>query len=481
MTNIGNKTVIVFGSVVLLASVLIAILSGQPLLFFFPSLLLLLFMAVQQPVLLFYALLFFIPWSVEANVTDSIGTDLPDEPLMLLLAFAVIALWAYRGKQAFAFPISSPIPLLLLVGFLWSAITVLLSTHLSVSIKYLLAKGWYLLAFTGAPLVLITIDEKLLKRAAAILFGSMLLASLFAITKHAALGFTFASTNEALAPFFRNHVNYSALLVFMVPLGVAFYLLTINRRKRFAIILSLTLLLTALVLSYARGAWLALAVGLLAYWLIRKKWLLQSFLLAIVVSFAFLAWLQYNDQYLRFAPHHDTTIFHTNFSEHLAATVKGNDVSTAERFYRWVAGVRMSADRWATGFGPTTFYEQYQSYTVPAFRTWVSNNPEHSTVHNYFLLLLIEQGLPGLLFFLVLIGTLFWQAQKIFNRAEDKFWKITAASIAAILWMQCTVNFLSDLIETDKVGSVFYLCAAFLVIADAKTKRVNLRKEISEQ
>jgi hypothetical protein len=36
--------------------------------------------------------------------------------------------------------------------------------------------------------------------------------------------------------------------------------------------------------------------------------------------------------------------------------------------------------------------------------------------------------------------------------------------------MQCTVNFLSDLIETDKVGSVFYLCLAFLVIADAKTR-----------
>ena len=474
MINIGNKTVMVLGSVVLLAFVLVAILSAQPLFFFFPALLLGICIAVQQPVLLFYALLFFIPWSVEANVTDSLGTDLPDEPLMLLLAVAVLALWAYRGKQAFAFPLSSPVLLLLLVGFLWSAITALLSTHLSVSLKYLLAKGWYLLAFAGAPLVLIRMDDKLLQRAAAILFGSMLLASLFAMTKHAALGFTFAGTNEALAPFFRNHVNYSALLVFMVPLAIAFYRLAKKRWKRCVFFLALVLLLAALALSYARGAWLALAAGLLAYWLVQKKWLLQSFLLAIVVSVAFVAWLQYNDQYLRFAPHHDTTIFHTDFGEHLAATVKGSDVSTAERFYRWVAGIRMSTDHWITGFGPTTFYEQYQSYTVPAFRTWVSNNPEHSTAHNYFLLLLVEQGVTGLLIFLLLIGAMFWQAQKIFNRAEDKFWKVTAASIAAILWKQCTVNFLSDLIETDKVGSVFYLCAAFLVIADAKTKKINL-------
>jgi hypothetical protein len=37
--------------------------------------------------------------------------------------------------------------------------------------------------------------------------------------------------------------------------------------------------------------------------------------------------------------------------------------------------------------------------------------------------------------------------------------------------MQCILNFLSDLIETDKVGSVFYLCLSFLIIADAKTRK----------
>jgi O-antigen ligase len=38
------------------------------------------------------------------------------------------------------------------------------------------------------------------------------------------------------------------------------------------------------------------------------------------------------------------------------------------------------------------------------------------------------------------------------------------------LVMICTVNFLSDLIETDKIGSVFYICLASLVVADIKTK-----------
>jgi len=37
------------------------------------------------------------------------------------------------------------------------------------------------------------------------------------------------------------------------------------------------------------------------------------------------------------------------------------------------------------------------------------------------------------------------------------------------------VNFLSDLIETDKVGSLFFLCIAVLVVVD-----LNTRQESSE-
>jgi O-antigen ligase len=176
---------------------------------------------------------------------------------------------------------------------------------------------------------------------------------------------------------------------------------------------------------------------------------------------------------LAFAHDYKTTIFHTNFEEHLSATYEMKDVSTAERFHRWIAGVHMAGDSWQTGFGPTTFYQHYKSYTVPAFKTWVSKNEEQSTVHNYFLLLLVEQGAIGLLLFLSLLGAMFWQVQNIYHRTNNLFWKYTVAAIAAILVMQCIVNFLSDLVETDKAGSVFYLCVAVLIIADSATQTLN--------
>jgi O-antigen ligase len=99
----------------------------------------------------------------------------------------------------------------------------------------------------------------------------------------------------------------------------------------------------------------------------------------------------------------------------------------------------------------------------------VSNNEEHSTVHNYSLLLVIEQGVIGLLLFLATIGLAFRQAEKIYHQATDPFHKRTAAALVAILSMICTVNFLSDLLESDKVGPLFYLCLAVLIFMERNT------------
>jgi O-antigen ligase len=224
----------------------------------------------------------------------------------------------------------------------------------------------------------------------------------------------------------------------------------------------------ALYLSFARGAWLALVTGGAAYFLLKRKLLFAAFVTTILLSAGIVFWLVDNNRYLRFAHDYNTTIYHTNFREHLIATYQLKDVSTAERYYRWIAGVRMSEDSWQTGFGPNTFYEHYKSYTVPAFKTWVSKNEERSTVHNYFLLLLIEQGVIGMLLFIVLLGTLFWYVQRNFHDTGSESEKRIWAVLAVIITMICVVNFLSDLIETDKVGSIFYLCIALLVLLDRK-------------
>jgi O-antigen ligase len=455
-----------------LLSLLVLILAGlsaweqQPLWIFIPVVLLSVYLLLQYPIILFYVLVASIPWSVEYHFSNALGTDLPDEPLMLLAAFAALTLLVMHRKTITIKPVHM---LLLLVGvqLAWTLVTVICSTVWLLSVKYFLAKSWYILAFLVLPLFL-SPDKKPVRNTAIILALSVLLSVLFVLYKHAAYGFSFEKVNTALEPFYRNHVNYSALLVCITPILIAF--IRSKTTYRIWLLTSFLIVLVALYLSYSRGAWLAFVIGMISYALLKKKWMVVAFGLFIAVTIGSIFFLQHNDRYLQYAPHYSTTIFHTNFEEHLVATYRMKDLSTAERYFRWIGGLRMTKDSWLTGFGPNTFYDNYKPYTIPAFKTYVSRNEEHSTVHNYFLLLIIEQGAIGLALFLATIAFAYWQAQKMYHRTIDLFWKRTIAAVVAILSMICTVNFLSDLIESDKAGPLFYLCLAILIIADQHTR-----------
>lgn len=418
----------------------------------------------------FWLLIASLPFSFEFQLNPSLGLDLPDEVLMLGVSLFFACAWLYKPALLSRSVISHPLVILLLVVFSWSLCTAFLSTDQIISFKYILAKTWYLGAFVLAPLVLFR-DKKNLKKAAIIFSVSLFAVMMIILFRHGLKGFHFSTINEAASPFFRNHVNYSSMLVLLFPLLLVFYKTVQQKKFRQWILVAMGLFFAALFFTYARGAWLALLAGIAAWVLITSRKLVPAVILAFGMIIFSLYWISKEDRYLKLAHDYKTTIFHSNFSEHLLATYQMKDVSTAERFYRWIAGIRMAGEHGLTGTGPNTFYNNYRPYAVPAYRTWVSNNPDHSTIHNYFLLLLVEQGYPGMIIFLLMIIAMFYYAQHIYNRAKDVFYKNTALATAMMLAMIVTVNLLSDLIETDKIGSMFYICIALLVSADLATKK----------
>lgn len=424
---------------------------------------------IRHPEYLLYALMISIPWSVEFHFGDNLSIDFPDEPLMLLASAAAIIFIVYNRKKI-TYKKVHPVLIILLFQFLWMVITVICSTDILLSIKYSLAKSWYLMAFIGLPFFLFQ-NEKYLKRSALLLVISTLVAMFVALARQSQFSWSFEKVNNALVPFFRNHVIYSALLVLMVPIQIAIYQLSKSQATKIFIGCVVMMTIVALYLSYSRGSWIALIAGTVSYWLLKKRMMVLTFLVLVFLSIGFVFWIKANDRYLKYSNDYKTTIYHANFKEHLIATYKLKDLSNAERIYRWVAAIQMVKDNWRTGTGPTTFYEQYKSYTVPAFKTYVSDNKEHSTVHNYFLFVLIEQGVLGALIFVMLVASVFWYAQKVYFQSGDGFWKVVSSAVASIIAMECTVNFLSDMIEIDKVGSVFYLCLTVIVIADIKTRK----------
>lgn len=421
----------------------------------------------------FCLLVFTLPFSLEYSFAPSLGTDLPDEPLMIGLALTFLLCMAACPARLQQIRWRHPLLGVLCLQVAWMIIPVVFSSFPLLSFKYLLAKGWYLLAFVGWPLLLWP-DKAAFRRVFRLLFIALFTVTTIILVRHAGKGFSFETANKIVSPFFRNHVNYSAMLVCFFPFVVAAFALSRKGSwQRKGLLMVILFFMSAILFSYARGAWMGLLIGALVFVLVKLRLAPAAILityLAVAISFSWLAW---NNRYLNYAPQYEKTIYHASFRKHLAATYKGQDLSTAERFYRWIAGVRMSHDRWITGYGPATFYENYRPYTVNRFRTYVSNNAEHSTVHNYFLLVLIEQGVPGLLLFAALMWCIFYYGQHTYHRLSDPFFKTTCMATLVMMGVIGTVNFLSDLIETDKVGPLFFMGIALLVSLSSVPSKEN--------
>lgn len=424
---------------------------------------------MQEIRFVYFLLLFTIPFSAEIQITDALGTDFPDEPLMWFLSMLILLHFMVYRKRSAATPVHPIIFLILLFHLIWITFSSVLSQHVILSFKYLAAKLWYVLAFTAGSWYCLR-DRRDIMIAASILTGSMSAAILYVLSKHALYGFSFDTSNLSVEPIFRNHVNYGALLVCLLPLPVAGYFLFPEYRRIYAGVIILWL--TALFFSYSRGAWLAVFTGSLTVIAMRKKVLHWAAGAGVALLLSAAIFFIQDNRYLEFSPNFERTIYHGDFSQHMQATYKMTDISSMERFYRWIAAVRMVAGNTLHGFGPNSFYHEYRPYAVRSFRTYVSDNPERSTVHNYFLLLLVEQGIPGLVIFLLFLAVLLRVAYRWYHHTDDKQEKVIACCISAIIVMVIVLNMLSDLIETDKIGSIFFICAGIL-LRHAGKKHLN--------
>ena len=423
---------------------------------------------IVQPEKLFWLLCIVLPLSTELNITPQLGLDFPDELLLVLLTGITIIKLIHQPNWFPDALKSHPLFMALFVYMLWLLITCFYSVEPLLSVKYLLAKTWFIIPFVVLPQIIFTSQSRIQKMAI-LLLVPMLLVVIQTLIRHSFYGFSFENVQKTLAPFFRNHVNYSSMLVCLLPVAWCVWKLTpVDHPNKIWIVSGLIIGLTGLLFAYSRGAWIALLVGISAVWVIRKK------LMGIVVVIAILGvvistvWLVSDKNYMQFAPDHDRTVFHTDFSEHMLATVEMKDVSTAERFYRWIAGTRMLADKPITGFGPNTFYLHYRPYTVSRFETWVSDNKEHSTVHNYFILVALEQGVIGLVLFCVLYFGMLLHAQKLYHQFQSTFYRTVALTTGIIIVMIGVINSMSDMIETDKIGSLFWLCLGMIILLNSK-------------
>ena len=139
---------------------------------------------------LYFALLFVIPLSTEFSVTATLSTDLPDEPMMLLLSGSLIVIMVLKPSVFPSQIKKSNLFLLVLLQLTWMTVTMLFSYETFLSVKYILAKTWFITAFVIGGMIFLKTKEDFILASKALIF-SMLIPVVISLTKHAFKGFTF--------------------------------------------------------------------------------------------------------------------------------------------------------------------------------------------------------------------------------------------------------------------------------------------------
>jgi O-antigen ligase len=412
---------------------------------------------------LYYLLLVSLPFSLELSLPGGFSLFFPTEPLMLVLAACGLCSWLLGTWPRPATPVWHPIGLLLFLWVGWAVFSTLFSVDHLKSVKYLLAQALYLGVFFGLThaLLLRPADIRRLWQGYLLALTAVLL---LVLGRHLLTGFSFALVNQVVSPFFLNHVVYAVVSGLSLPF--ALYLTWYHRRQPARRLwLAVTgVVLLAIVFGYTRATWLALpATGLYCLLLI-KGWLRPALLLVLLALVAGFLYLSQGNRYLVYAPDYEKTIFNKgNLEKHLEATYKLEDVSGMERLYRWIAAIRMGADKPFTGSGPSTFYPEYKKYTVKSFRTYVSDNPEKSTTHNTFLLYLAEQGVAGCLIVVSLMAFVLLWPQRLYHQTRNPEYRALLLAVGASLFLIIFHLLLNELLGLDKIGAFFFIGLAVLL------------------
>jgi O-antigen ligase len=460
--------------VVLLASIAAFAFTGFYLLLAIPLVYLFFLLAGANWKTIYWIFLFTIPVSVHISfLGGTLSTSVPDEPIMWFFLLMFGLMWANNPQIIPEWWFRHPLVLLVTLQYVWLLVTVVFSTEPLFSVKFFLAKTWFLVSFFLLP-VFVFREKKDYKKALLLFLVPLVATMIFIFIRHRAMGFNFRKVERAIGMLYYNHVEYSTVMSMVFPVICMAFPLTRNKPLwiRGALLLVILFFLPAVYLTYARAAYLAIIFAFGIYLAIRLR--LVNLVMPVFYGLIslLLVYMIQDNKYISFRPNLHQTYMHKTWTDHVVATFRGEDMSSMERLYRWIAGIRMSMDRPLTGYGPNSFYENYKPYAVSAFRTYVSRNPEKSTTHNYFLLMLVEQGWPGMILYAILVMMVFAQGQKTYYRFKDRFYKKATLAVVMMFAAGFINNFFSELLETHKVGALFYLSIALLVILDRKSKQL---------
>lgn len=433
--------------------------------FLFPAVsfvLLVIYLMVYKVDWLMYFMAFVTPLSVVINDEKvQLGISLPSEFIMIALTLLFLCRILYDLKIERRLALH-PISIAVYVYLLWMFITCLTSEHPVVSFKFWASKIWFI---TSCYFMVIQLIKNDLKNAVTFFDSYMIglvIVVIYTTIHHAIWGFTEFSGHWVMSPFYNDHTAYGAVLAFFVPIVVAFFFQTDNRRKKWFYGICGMILLLGLFLSYCRAAWLSV-MAMLAVWVVMKLRIKFSWIVLVGLLFGAVFYFYADDILYRMGRNSQDTS--GNLTEHIQSMSNiSTDASNVERLNRWTAAISMIKDRPVVGWGPGTYQFEYAPYQKSQYQTIISTDfGNGGNAHSEYLGPCAETGIVGLLTVLALLVTSLYSGIRAYSRATDSLSRTLALCMTLALVGYFIHGFLNNFLDTDKLSLPFW--AAFAVIA----------------
>ena len=410
------------------------------------------------------------------DYSAQLAVSIPTEPLLagLLLVFILKSIWDPQKWKPFY---RNPITIIFIFYFVWMAMSCITSQMPLVSWKYLISHAWLILPMYFFATKLFYLKESTQKTFVLAQIISLILVVIYTLIRHSAYRFGDDESHWVMQPFYKDHAIYGSAIALFIPVLIAFF----SDRKysfagRFFLMAGLVVLVSGLLFSYSRAAWLgffiAIGLGIIVQFRIKFKVLIVPFLVLVLAALIFqtqiLHRLEKNKQ---------------DSSEDVVENIESmsnitTDASNLERLNRWNCALRMARDYPLTGSGPGTFQFLYAPYQYSYEKTIISTNAGTlGNAHSEFLGALAESGIPGMLIVVALVFFIFLYGFKVYSQwlRKDKMRARFILGLLLGLVSYFVHGFMNNFLDSDKIaipvwGFVAIIVANGIALKDKKEK-----------
>lgn len=432
-----------------------------------PLIILIIYWAIFNIERVLYIMVFCTPLAVtlkSLGLTEGIDLSLPTEPLMagLMLIYILNELMYKITPRNI---LKHPITIIIIVQLAWMFITALTSVDIAVSIKYLIARLWFVFScyFVATQLLKDRNNVRPFILAYAI---PLAIVCLITIYQHAAFNFDDKIADWIVSPFYNDHTAYGAVLAMYIPVIIAM-LFQSNASKIYKIlyIFLISIFTAAIILSFARAGWLSLVAATGVFFTLLLKIKFRTLLLT-TITFTVL-FFSFQDE-IFIALGRNNTDSEGDMSKNISSMTNiSTDASNLERINRWSCAVRMFQEKPVLGWGPGTYMFNYAPFQKSNERTIISTNfGTNGNAHSEYLGPLSEQGLIGMLIVVVMLFSTLFMGYRLCYTVKDRNLKIITYGVFLGIFTYFVHGFLNNFLDTDKLSVPFWGFMAILVCID---------------